>query len=91
MHSRGNQGEGETGPPASFIIPRGGFHSPLIKGDRKYHLLWCPKRRRLLRDPAVWAYVVKPFRAVAAEFGFWIDELAVQRDHVHVFLEFPPK
>ena len=37
------------------------------------------------------AYVVKSFHAIAAEFGFWIDELAVEEDHVHVFLEFPPK
>jgi putative transposase len=37
------------------------------------------------------AYVVKCFRAVAEEFGVWIDELAVEHDHVHVFREFPPK
>ena len=61
------------------------------KYDCKYHLVWCPKRRRLLRDPAVRAAVAKTFRAIAEEFGFWIDELAVERDHVHVFLEFPPK
>jgi putative transposase len=55
------------------------------------HLVWCPKRRRALRDPDVRAYVAKTFRAIAEEFGFWIDELAVEADHVHVFLEFPPK
>ncbi len=55
------------------------------------HLIWCPKRRRVLRDPAVRASVVKTFRAIAEEFDFWIDELAVEHDHVHVFLEFPPK
>ena len=37
------------------------------------------------------AYVTKTFRAIAEEFGFWIDELAIEDDHVHVFLEFPPK
>ena len=37
------------------------------------------------------AYVTKSFRAIAEEFSFWIDELAVEHDHVHVFLEFPPK
>lgn len=37
------------------------------------------------------AYVVKTFRAAAEEFGFWIDELAVEHHHVHVFLECPPK
>jgi putative transposase len=39
------------------------------------HLVWCPKRRR----------------ALAGELGLWIDELAVEGDHVQVFLEFPPK
>jgi len=52
------------------------------------HLLWCPKRRRVLGDADVRAYVTKCFRAIAAEFNFWIDELAVEDDHVHVFLEF---
>ncbi len=61
------------------------------KYDCKYHLVWCPKRRRLLHDPAVRAYVGKTFRAIAEEFGFWIDDLAVEDDHVHVFLECPPK
>lgn len=31
------------------------------------------------------------FRAIAEEFGFRIEELAIEGDHVHVFLEFPPK
>jgi len=52
------------------------------------HLVWCPKRRRLLRYAEVRAYVAKCFRAIAEEFGFWIDELAVEQDHVYVFLEF---
>ncbi len=61
------------------------------KYDCKYHLVWCPKRRRLLRDTEVRASVTKCFRAIAEESSFWIDELAVAHDHVHVFLEFPPK
>ena len=67
---------------------RAGSHA---KFDCKYHLVWCPKRRRLLRNPDVRAYVTKCFRAIAEEFNFWIDELAVEHDHVHLFLEFPPK
>jgi len=37
------------------------------------------------------AYVTKCFRAIAEEVECWIDELAVEHDHVHVFLECPPK
>ncbi len=35
--------------------------------------------------------MAKTFRAIAEEFGFWIVELAIEDDHVHVFPEFPPK
>ena len=37
------------------------------------------------------AFVTETFQTIAEEFGFWIEELAVEPDHVHVFLEFPPK
>jgi putative transposase len=37
------------------------------------------------------AAITETFRAIADEFGFWVEELAVEADHVHVFLEFPPK
>jgi len=59
--------------------------------DCKYHLIWCLKRPRTLRDPEVRAYVEKTFRAITEEFGFWIDALAMETDHVQVFLEFPPR
>jgi putative transposase len=61
------------------------------KYDCKYHLIWCPKRRRALDDADVRAAIAETFRAIADEFGVWIEELAVEADHVHVFLEFPPK
>jgi putative transposase len=61
------------------------------KYDCKYHLIWCPKRRRALDDADVRAAITETFRAIAEEFGFWVEELAVEADHVHVFLEFPPK
>jgi REP element-mobilizing transposase RayT len=37
------------------------------------------------------AAAAETFRAIAEEFGFWIEELAIEEDHVYVFLEFPPK
>ena len=61
------------------------------KYDCKYHLIWCPKRRRTLGDADVREYIQGTFHAIAEEFGFWIEELAIEEDHVHVFLEFPPK
>lgn len=61
------------------------------KYDSKYHLVWCPKRRRVLGDAEVRTWVQATFRAIAEEFGFWINELTVEEDHVHILLEFPPK
>ena len=61
------------------------------KYDCKYHFVWCPKRRRGLADPEIRTYVSETFRAIAEEFSFWIEEMAIEEDHVHVFLEVPPK
>ena len=61
------------------------------KYDCKYHLIWCLKRRRALGYAELRAWVTETFRAIAEEFGFAIEELAVEDDHVHLFLEFPPK
>ena len=65
--------------------------SSQAKYDCKYHLIWCPKRRRALDDADVRAASAETFRAIADEFGVWIEELAAEADHVHGFLEFPPK
>ena len=54
------------------------------KYDCNYHLIWCPKRRRRLAEAEVRAFVTETFQTIAEEFGFWIEELAVEPDHVHV-------
>jgi putative transposase len=61
------------------------------KYDCQYHLVWCPKRRRRLGEAELRAWVAETFRAIAEEFDFGIEELAVEVDHVHRFLEFPPR
>ena len=55
------------------------------------HLIWCPNRGWTLGDADVRAAVTGTYQAIAEEFGFWIEELAVEADHVHGVLEFPPK
>ena len=57
--------------------------------DCKYHLVWYPKRRRAFEDPDDRGSVTETFRAIAEEFGFWMEELGAKEDHVHVFIEFP--
>jgi putative transposase len=59
--------------------------------DCKYHLIWCPKRRRRFGEAEVREYVDAVLRRVAEEFGFEVEELMVGEDHVHLLIGFPPK
>ncbi len=36
-------------------------------------------------------YLKEVFRRTAGEYGFWIDTMEVMDDHVHLFVEAPPK
>jgi putative transposase len=56
-----------------------------------YHLIWCPKRRRpVLKDA-----IAVDFEAITREIcdtqGWEILELAVQPDHIHLFVRVWPK
>lgn len=55
-----------------------------------YHLIWCPKRRRKVLVGAIKARLEQLLREVASEHGWTILELAIQPDHVHVFLRGDP-
>jgi putative transposase len=59
--------------------------------DCKYHLIWCPKRRKKLGDAEVRIWVAETMRRVGEEYDIEIEELAVEEDHVHVFASFPPR
>jgi putative transposase len=52
-----------------------------------YHLIWCPKRRK----PILSGQVAKDLRALIEEkckqWGWKIIELAIQPDHVHLFVQ----
>ena len=55
-----------------------------------YHLIWCPKRRK----PCLVGDVARDCRtlieAKCAEHGWTIEELAIQPDHVHLFVRVWP-
>ena len=59
--------------------------------DTRYHLVWAPKYRKWVLQGAVRERVRELFLEIAAHHGFEIEELEVDKDHVHVFLSFPPK
>jgi putative transposase len=58
--------------------------------DTRYHLVWAPKYRKWVLQGAVRERVRELFLEIAEHHGFEIEELEVDKDHVHVFLSFPP-
>ena len=59
--------------------------------DIKYHLVWIPKYRKKFLTGEVARHVKQVIGRIAEEYGFEIDTMEVMEDHVHVFLEAPPK
>ena len=59
--------------------------------DLKYHFVWIPKYRKgiLTKDVAERAKLV--FRKIAEEYDMIIDTMEIVEDHVHMFLEAPPR
>jgi len=59
--------------------------------DLKYHLVWIPKYRKDILGKEVSEYLKAIFNKIAEEYEFRIDTMEVMEDHVHVFVEVPPR
>ena len=59
--------------------------------DTQYHLVWTPKYRKWMLRGDLREYTQDLFHRIGGEFGFSIEELELAKDHVHVFLSFPPR
>jgi putative transposase len=59
--------------------------------DCKYHLIWCPKRRKKISDAEMRDWLKMVIFKIAEEFDFEIEEMAIEENHVHIFMSFPPK
>ena len=59
--------------------------------DIKYHIVWIPKYRKEIISKEVTDYLKATFRRIAEEYGLEIDTMEVMEDHVHIFVEVPPK
>lgn len=59
--------------------------------DTKYHLVGAPKYRRWIVREDIRRRLDEVFRQIAEDFGFELVELEVAKEHVHVFLTFPPR
>jgi putative transposase len=59
--------------------------------DLKYHLVWIPKYRKEVMGGEISEYLKEIFQRIAQEYGFSIDTMEVLEDHVHIFVEAPPR
>src|SRR5579884_3585359 len=55
-----------------------------------YHIVWCPKRRRNVLVGPVHDRLCRIIEEVAAEHDWQIIQLAIQPDHVHLFIRANP-
>ena len=55
-----------------------------------YHVIWCPKRRRKVLVGPVRDRLKQIIEEVVAEQGWQIISLAIQPDHVHLFIRANP-
>jgi putative transposase len=55
-----------------------------------YHIIWCPKRRRKVLHGKVAERLDQIIREVAHENAWEVIELAIQPDHVHLFIRTNP-
>ena len=60
--------------------------------DCRYHLVWATKRRRkALKFEGERAYCEKLLRRVAEKYDMFVAAIAVDEDHVHMYVEIPPQ
>ena len=59
--------------------------------DLKYHLVWIPKYRKHVLSDEVSKHLKEVFKRIAEEYDFKIDTMEVMEDHVHIFVEVPPR
>jgi putative transposase len=55
-----------------------------------YHLIWCPKRRKLVLTGKIARDCQALIEHKCAEHGWTVVQLAIQPDHVHLFVRVWP-
>lgn len=56
-----------------------------------YHIVWIPKYRRHVLDGKVGERVAQVIIDVAAKYGYVVDELKVNPDHIHLLVKLEPR
>ena len=59
--------------------------------DTRYHLVWAPKYRKWIMRGDLREFVETIFQEIAAANDFEIEVMEIAKEHVHIFLGFPPR
>jgi putative transposase len=59
--------------------------------DTQYHRVWAPTYRKWIVREDIRQRAAELLREIADNFQFEIEEMEVAQDHVHLFLNFPPR
>ena len=59
--------------------------------DLKYHIVWIPKYRKHILQQEITNFLKEVFSQIAQEYEFSIDTMEILEEHVHIFVEAPPK
>ena len=59
--------------------------------DASYHLVWCPKyRKNIFEREEVRERAKHMIREICEEYGFEVEEMEVELEHIHMLVSFPP-
>jgi putative transposase len=59
--------------------------------DASYHLVWCPKyRKNLFKREEVRERAKQMIREICEEYGFEVEEMEIELEHMHMLISFPP-
>jgi putative transposase len=56
----------------------------------QYHLVWIPKYRRRVIQGKIAIRLKRLMYEACQMNGWWISEMSIQSDHVHIVVEIPP-
>ena len=59
--------------------------------DKRYHLVWAPKYRKLVLKNEVKEFVKELFEEILYARDCEVMEMEIAEDHVHIFTSIPPK
>ena len=71
-------------------MKKGCWSGAHTKHRLRYHLVWIPKYRKRVLRGKIASHLKMLFYQACEVNEWWIDELAIQEDHVHMLIQLKP-